>query len=352
MDAKAAGILRKKLEKSPEKFADYYIALTRPPKRLKTQLMEAEILELANEAKKKGVTARDVILGRYSHQLQKIADKYEWISFDLCINVGWKPGHYADLVLERQMAEIDAELEFIGNYEKRVADEFERICKELKLADEEKSLFDFIRMLGYYKWAREHEFTEAFYNLAPIQKELGGRCGLDPVESAYILPHEYQNALKYPEKYQQIANERIKMSVLLVNREGYEFLTGNAAAEYMKGMEFLEEKIEKDVSELKGMPACSGIAKGKAKIINTAADMHKMGKGDILISAATTPDLVPAMKKAAAIITNEGGITCHAAIVSRELKIPCIVGVKNANKILKDGDEIEVDANRGVIRRL
>ncbi len=352
IDAKAEGILRKKLERHPEKFADYYVYLTRPPKILKTQLLELEILRLAGKTKKEGAISKEAIIGKYSPQLEKIAAEYEWLSFDLCSKAGWDVGHYADLVVERQAADIGKEISFISNYEKTAEREFVRTCRELGFGREERSLFEFIRLLGYYKWAREHEFTEAFYNLAPIQKELGKRCGLNAVESAYIIPFEFHVALKEPEKYKKIARERMKLGILLMSRDGYEFLAGPEAAEYIGKMEFHKEKVEADASELRGMPACAGMARGTVKIINTAKDMHKMREGDILVSAATTPDLVPAMKKAAAIITNEGGITCHAAIVSRELKIPCIVGVKNANRILKDGDEVGADANRGIIKRL
>ncbi len=66
----------------------------------------------------------------------------------------------------------------------------------------------------------------------------------------------------------------------------------------------------------------------------------------------TTPEMVPVMKRAAAFVTDEGGITCHAAIVSREMKKPCIIGTKIATKVLKDGDLVEVDANRGIVRIL
>jgi len=75
-----------------------------------------------------------------------------------------------------------------------------------------------------------------------------------------------------------------------------------------------------------------------------------MQKGDILISIATNPDLVPAMKIAGAIVTDVGGITCHAAIVSRELNIPCVVGTKIATKALHEGDLIDVDATHGIVR--
>lgn len=66
----------------------------------------------------------------------------------------------------------------------------------------------------------------------------------------------------------------------------------------------------------------------------------------------TRPELMPAVKKAKAIITDEGGLTCHAAIVSRELGVPCIIGTKIATKILKDGNLVEVDANKGIIRKI
>ena len=76
----------------------------------------------------------------------------------------------------------------------------------------------------------------------------------------------------------------------------------------------------------------------------------ELKKGEILVSSMTIPDFLPAMKKAAAIVTNEGGVLCHAAILARELKKPCITGTKFATHILKDGDYIEVDANNGIVK--
>ena len=66
----------------------------------------------------------------------------------------------------------------------------------------------------------------------------------------------------------------------------------------------------------------------------------------------TRPEMVVAMKKATAIVTDEGGVTCHAAVVSRELNIPCIIGTRNATKFLKDGDKVEVDANKGIVKKI
>ena len=71
-----------------------------------------------------------------------------------------------------------------------------------------------------------------------------------------------------------------------------------------------------------------------------------------MVSHTTNPNIVPAMKKAKAIVTNAGGVTCHAAVVSRELKIPCVVGTKIATQALKDGDQIEVDASKGLVKKI
>ena len=80
--------------------------------------------------------------------------------------------------------------------------------------------------------------------------------------------------------------------------------------------------------------------------------MPKLKDGDVLVTNMTTPNYLVAMKKAVAFITDEGGITCHAAIIAREMKKPCIIGTKNATKVLKDGDLVEVDANKGIVRKL
>ena len=74
--------------------------------------------------------------------------------------------------------------------------------------------------------------------------------------------------------------------------------------------------------------------------------------GAILVTTMTTPEFVPIMKKALAVVTNEGGVLCHAAIVARELKKPCIIGTKIATQILRDGDLVEVDAEKGVVKIL
>ena len=110
-----------------------------------------------------------------------------------------------------------------------------------------------------------------------------------------------------------------------------------------------EEKEEKLITLVKGLPASPGIGRGKVKLIKDISEINLVEEGDVLVTAMTNPDMVPAMRKCAGVVTDEGGRTCHAAIVSRELQIPCIVGVKTATKTLKTGDTVTVDAVRGIV---
>jgi len=114
-----------------------------------------------------------------------------------------------------------------------------------------------------------------------------------------------------------------------------------------------EKKADKNIASLEGMATFRGFAKGIVKIIiDPFEDNKKFKNNEILVTPMTTPEFGPLMKRAGAIITDEGGILCHAAIVSRELKTPCIIGTKVASQVLKDGDMVEVDANNGIVKIL
>ncbi|MBU2564632.1 hypothetical protein KKA23_03590 [Patescibacteria group bacterium] len=102
--------------------------------------------------------------------------------------------------------------------------------------------------------------------------------------------------------------------------------------------------------EIKGIVASKGIVQGRAKVILESKDFYKMNKGDILIIDETDATALPLVLKAKAIVTDTGGQLCHAAIVSRELKIPCVVGTKVATRVLRDGDIVRVDANKGIVK--
>lgn len=116
------------------------------------------------------------------------------------------------------------------------------------------------------------------------------------------------------------------------------------------GQEQQSNQLESQI--VKGNVAYPGVVRGKIKIILSKEEMGDIEDGEILVTAMTTPEFMPAIRKAAAFVTDEGGITSHAAIVARELKKPCIIGTRVATQVLKSDDFVEVDAENGLIRIL
>lgn len=119
------------------------------------------------------------------------------------------------------------------------------------------------------------------------------------------------------------------------------------------------EKIKKmvkppppKVKEIPGVIANKGKVQGRVAVVTQKEDLNKIKRGAILVAVVTEPSYAPYMKKCRAVVTDEGCITCHAAIVSRELGIPCLIGTKVATKVLRDGDLVEVDAERGIVRKI
>ncbi len=111
-----------------------------------------------------------------------------------------------------------------------------------------------------------------------------------------------------------------------------------------------EQKI-KD-TRIRGTVASRGIARGKVKIVKSSDDLQKIKQGDIFVTTETMPDYINAMQKASGFITDQGGITCHAAVTAREMNKPCIIGTRIATKVLKEKELVELDAEKGTVRIL
>lgn len=157
--------------------------------------------------------------------------------------------------------------------------------------------------------------------------------------------------------YDEIIDGNIDKSEIEKRKKGFIYFEGKLFSDItldkfteMNSIKILDnENQDKDMKELKGSTAMKGKVRGNVKVVLNLDELDKVEQGDILVAAMTTPDYAPALNKAVAIITDEGGIACHAAIVAREMKIPAVIGTKNATEILKDNMEVEVDADKGVV---
>ncbi len=253
---------------------------------------------------------------------------------------------------------LNKDINPIKEYNRRVTERNDLIGKRneylrlLNPSKKEKVLIELISTYILAKPRRKDYQSRSYYHLESFYKEIAKRLNI----SMDLIRSATQEQI-----YQWILTGDIDINNLKLQYEHHICyfnegkvinLTGEQCQEFVD-TQLTKEKIEIENNELIiGSTAFHGKVTGIVKVINDNTTMHKMEVGNILVSIATTPNIVPAMKKASAIITDEGGLTCHAAIVSRELEVPCVVGTRFATQILKDWDLVEVDADNWVVRVL
>jgi phosphohistidine swiveling domain-containing protein len=248
------------------------------------------------------------------------------------------------------------QLKELENDFKRKLVEQKRAMEKLNLAEKEKSLIMAARNFGYTKAYRANLMSLACYTANNFLADFAEKENYSLNQLGACTVREVAAYLKGKRKLPSIdiLNRRLKHSLLISKELSERVLIGEAVEKWIKeNVEF--EKIDKNIKELAGTVACTGKSEkvfGIARIVLSSKDLGKVGERDILISTTTIPDYVPAMRRAGAIVTETGGLTCHAAIVSRELNKPCLIGVKHLLQIFKDGDKVEVDLIKGVIKKV
>jgi len=183
-----------------------------------------------------------------------------------------------------------------------------------------------------------------------VLREIARRTSYTSQELKYALPLEIEHVFKRTTVSRGELRARKKRCAIVVTREGYWVGTGRAASSYRKRLLSTQQTSAHD--DIRGLSASMGRVIGTVRVVRSANEIRKVREGDIIVAVMTRPDYIPAMRRAAAIVTNEGGITSHAAIVSRELGIPCIIGTKTATEMFRDGDRVEVNANHGWVRKI
>lgn len=209
-----------------------------------------------------------------------------------------------------------------------------------------KKYIEIIHYFSYLKEMRDDYRRRVYVLIIPLITEVGKRIGLSFDQVVYLSIPEIISYLKRGiNADSEIARKRKNVYSITI--------IGGKVTIHNKDVssDFISDSLT-NVSEVKGQPTYPGKVNGIARIINRPSEFNKFNKGEILITVMTHPEYLPIMKIAKAFVTDEGGITCHAAIVSRELGIPCIIGTKIATKVFKDGDKIEVNANHNWVRKI
>lgn len=271
-------------------------------------------------------------------QFENLFNKFQWLS---CLDIHNKPW---------TKEEFRNHIQSFTSLSAKKLISFRKIAREMKISKLDLEYLLMAKRFVYIKDVRDDYRRESVFYARPLFAEIARRMNINPEDTSYLQTSEIRDFLKN--------GVRIQKEIVLERKKGYVvYLDKNKKPVCLQGVEIKNIlkswsllQIKEKIKDILGRVASKGLAKGKVAIVKGLKDLNKVKKGNILIAVTTHPDYVPAMRKSSAIVTDEGGITSHAAIVSREFGIPCIVGTKLATKVFKDGDLVEVDANKGIVR--
>lgn len=341
-DPDGANILRRIISEFGAALDDDEIALLTAPEEL--TFVQKEMIERVKLAQKK-------IIGKnIKKDLEKFAAKYHWIKNNWAYIYELNSKYFSKLILEDIVFLKDRteEVKKLKNYVKIIKRKKERTKEKKRVPKElDNVLYMFTRLTDWRDERKKMSVCLPNFYLHKILKR---------ISEINNIPENIIGNLLYSEVDGWRLSENVKRKIKKRSLGWARLYTAKGKSReyfypYAKELfDFLIKTL--DSGEIKGIAANQGKAIGLVRIIEVEKDFKKMKKGDIIVATMTRPEYVSIMKMAGAIVTNEGGVTCHAAIVSRELGIPCIIGTQVATEVLKDGDMVEVDANSGIVTKI
>jgi len=314
--------------------------LTLPPELLEIQKFERDLLKIAAAQVEKNnpYSIKSVIANYYSIYYgyaggQKLTEKKLFKEISLL-----------------KKSKNKHRLEKFKDYDKTTKKTKSRLIKKYHLNKQTQNLLNMFSEITLWRDQRKVTLQKTVFAMEILGKEIAKKNKLPWNKFKLCPPYSIQTSLARQnilQKYQKLTQNSV---IIMWNSQKNHlvFVKGQMKKKILK----ILNTAEKNFNKLKGKIAHRGLARGTIKIVNGINDFKKFKKGNILVVSMTRPEFMPILKKAKAIITNEGGITSHAAIVSRELGIPCIIGTKIATEIFKDGDKVEVDANYGFVKKI
>ena len=296
---------------------------------------------------------------RIDELIDEHINKYSWIKGPLEMeNMVYDKDDYIQRILNLVEDNIDEKIDNIINVRKNIEQDYINILEQynynIRIVKLIKAIRDFIFLRTYTTEFSDHLF---FVGRTTILKEISNRINIQLSDLIMLEDKEIVDILnnngKISDTIIDTLNQR-KIGFAII------WLNGNVQTLFGNESKLVQEEISKKFKTsssneintntmILGNIANKGKVQGIAKVLNNYNDIYKVNRGDILVASMTTPDLISAMEKASGFITDEGGITCHAAILSREFDVPCIVGTVDATKKIHDGDLVELDAYNGRI---
>jgi phosphohistidine swiveling domain-containing protein len=276
---------------------------------------------------------------------------YCWVPYDYGVYL-WEMKYFLR-VIKDLVKNADARKELVkgDSYYNNLEIKQKRLIQKYKINAYHQKLFKVLRTCAYLLDYKKEQFTKSHYQIMPVFREVASRFKISETLARLYAPAELKAALlNHKEISKKRLESRYKHSVQYWSGDKFRIFEGRRADK------FFNQAAKNDRGQifdsLDGVIASAGKYVGRVRVALSARELKDFRAGEILVTHMTSPDFVPAMKKAGAIITDKGGVTCHAAVVSRELGVPCVVGTQNATKVLKTGELVEVNANHNSVKIL
>jgi phosphohistidine swiveling domain-containing protein len=320
-----------------EKLAEETIAkYSAPEEETYSARQERELAKLLELSRVKGIGSQET-----RDAIKTFSDRYAWFPYEYVGPTVWDEQQVLKRVEESLALEVT-------RGEQRASANLDNTDLDVHVKDTLRVL----RTVALMQDDRKMFLSQACYYLdRVVLAELSKKIGTSLELIRYIDP-VLLDRTTHGEDITPILREREEFLIITSNDEETQFLVGSQAKAWMQEQGIKAFNDSSGVRELRGRVAMRGKAKGVARILLNSSAGQEFNEGDILITGMTTPDFIGYIKKAGAIVTNEGGVTCHAAIISRELGKPCVIGTQVATKVYQTGDMVEVDADKGVVRKI
>ncbi|TRZ54343.1 hypothetical protein D4Q76_02520 [archaeon] len=337
----------KRLPKNSPEYHRVLFALTKPEEISTTLIEKREVLRQAILLK--------MHAGSYDKPAKKLSKQFGWMPV-FTFGTPWGKEHYAEelkSLSKQKLPSLKSEFEKLTNYAKIRNRDLLEIQKKYKFSGKDLQKFiDFGLALDGRNEA-EYLISLCGYYLLPIYSEISKRLSISVKQLRNLVKKDIIACLEGKANPREILRKQGKIIGWVFDKTmlHIKYLINDEAQSFFDYLNKTSKNLQGN-DEARGICASQGKISGRAKIVLYPSDNGKVNKGDILIARATTVDYLPAMKKSAAFVTEVGGLTCHAAVVAREFGVPCVVGLKNATKNFKDGDFVEVDADKGIVRKL
>jgi phosphohistidine swiveling domain-containing protein len=292
-----------------------------------------------------------------SKLIDKHISKYEWVNTEYVSN-GWSREKWVELFRDAILDEKKPEEKL-----KELLENFSQLNKQraemISELDPPSNVFHVISALSEFiaqrDWAKGY-MTKFLLSYRLLIVEIASRINIEADDLLNCSFIEIENYFRTGELVdRKIIEDRKNNGFAILIKDGnFNLVSGKNEIQRVIHEEGISEPFEKIISaeSFKGMSASRGKIIGRAHVIEDASRLSEFKKGEIIVTYMTTMEFTPIFRSAAAVITDEGGMSCHAAIISREFKLPCIVGTKVATRVIQTGDEIEVDADNGVVKIL